>query len=403
VSPYVRDLIDRTVAGKETDYDRVAAIQALFRDASNGFTYNEDATAPGFDEAGALERFLKGKQGFCEQYASAMGAMVRALGIPARVAVGFTPGSRRADGTYEVTTSDAHAWPEVWFSGTGWVRFEPTPRDSQVTTPSYTQPADEAPVAEQPAPASAAPQAPASAAPANPRPEDREDFDTSTTAAKDEGLSGRDLTALLVAVAVLAVLALRPALARLRQRRRWSSRAAVGLGTGLRRRGRRGPHLAPGRLAAGRGSAPGCRPHAAGGAVVALDRLAAAAERARYARPGSGDAGSGTLRADARVVRGALLAGASPRQRWVARLAPPSTLRWATPAWDRPSRTGWTAFDTAVSAVGERVRHPRRPAPAPGQLSGRRCSAAMSPGAAAPLHALVIHSTIAALTGLASR
>ncbi len=96
LSPYVQQLLDRTVAGKDTAYDKVAALQALFRDPVNGFVYDEDADVPGFDEAGALEQFLRGKQGFCEQYASAMGALVRALGIPARVAVGFTPGARRA-------------------------------------------------------------------------------------------------------------------------------------------------------------------------------------------------------------------------------------------------------------------------------------------------------------------
>ena len=135
VSPYVAELLDELTAGLTNDYDQVAAVQALFRDRSNGFRYSEDASVPGFNAPDALENFLKGKQGFCEQYASAMAAMVRALGIPARVAVGFTQGTQVADGRWEVTTSDAHAWPEVWFSGTGWVRFEPTPRSVQVTTP----------------------------------------------------------------------------------------------------------------------------------------------------------------------------------------------------------------------------------------------------------------------------
>jgi transglutaminase-like putative cysteine protease len=98
VSPYVADLIEATVAGAETDYDRVAALQQLFRDEANGFVYSEDPEVPGFKAPDALENFLLGKRGFCEQYASAMAAMVRALGIPARVGVGFTPGTRQPDG-----------------------------------------------------------------------------------------------------------------------------------------------------------------------------------------------------------------------------------------------------------------------------------------------------------------
>ena len=53
--------------------------------------------------------------------------MARTLGIPARVQVGFTPGTATEDGTWVVTLHDAHAWPELWFEGVGWVRFEPTP------------------------------------------------------------------------------------------------------------------------------------------------------------------------------------------------------------------------------------------------------------------------------------
>jgi hypothetical protein len=56
-----------------------------------------------------------------------MAAMARALGIPAVVAVGYTPGKQQPDGSYQVTTHDAHAWPLLYFDGIGWVQFEPTP------------------------------------------------------------------------------------------------------------------------------------------------------------------------------------------------------------------------------------------------------------------------------------
>jgi hypothetical protein len=66
-----------------------------------------------------------------------MAAMARTLGIPARVAVGFAPGSPQGDGTVAVGLKDAHAWPELYFEGVGWTRFEPTP--TRGTVPSYTQ------------------------------------------------------------------------------------------------------------------------------------------------------------------------------------------------------------------------------------------------------------------------
>jgi len=70
---------------------------------------------------------LTNKQGYCEQYASAMAVMLRSLNIPTRVVVGFTQGVRQADGSYLVTSHDAHAWVEVKFENNGWVRFDPTP------------------------------------------------------------------------------------------------------------------------------------------------------------------------------------------------------------------------------------------------------------------------------------
>ncbi|MCW2726099.1 MAG: transglutaminase domain protein, partial [Frankiales bacterium] len=138
VTTYVADLTAAVVAGQTTPYGKVAAIQAFFRDPARAFEYDTTSRVPGINSQSALEDFLKGRRGFCEQYASAMAAMIRLAGVPARVAIGFTAGTRRPDGSYVVTTSDAHAWPEAWFAGSGWVRFEPTPRtDGQTTLPGY--------------------------------------------------------------------------------------------------------------------------------------------------------------------------------------------------------------------------------------------------------------------------
>lgn len=360
LSAFAQQLLDRTVAGKETDYDKVAAIQSLFRNPANGFVYDKDADVPGFDQAGALERFLRGKQGFCEQYASAMGALVRALGIPARVAVGFTAGSRRPDGTYQVTTSDAHAWPEVWFSGAGWVRFEPTPRVSQVTTPAYTQPPADGPVADEPSSAAAEPAAPASAAPADPAAVDRASDLDQAAGAEGGALSG---TAVVVLGGVLGLLglALLPALlTAVRRRRRWASPGPLTAWAQVR----------DDAVDVGHGWRPADSPRAAAAHLVttrslpvaaaeALERVAVAAERARYARPVVA-AGAPGAQADVRLVRAALLAGASRRAGLVARFAPPSTLRWASAGLGSRSADLLDRVDATVSAVGERARHPRR-------------------------------------------
>jgi hypothetical protein len=94
--------------------------------------------------------------------------------------------------------------------------------------------------------------------------------------------------------------------------------------------------------------------------VQALERLAVAAERARYARPGSVDGlAADALHADVRALRDALLAAATRRQGWLARLAPPSTLRWASAGLGSAIADLLDRVDTSVSTVGELLRHPR--------------------------------------------
>ncbi|MCW2777015.1 MAG: hypothetical protein JWN17_740, partial [Frankiales bacterium] len=161
VAREVRDLARQITRGTSNDYDAAVALQRWFRDPANGFEYEEKTQNP-FDNPDALVTFLEQRKGFCEQYASAMAAMLRVLGIPARVGVGFTPGRPMSNGTYEVTTDDAHAWPEAFFAGTGWVRFEPTPvDDDREIVPTYTQ--DDTAAAGGGAPGTAASQAPAPA------------------------------------------------------------------------------------------------------------------------------------------------------------------------------------------------------------------------------------------------
>ncbi|HET6855851.1 MAG TPA: DUF3488 and transglutaminase-like domain-containing protein [Streptomyces sp.] len=120
--------------GAANDYERAVKLQDWFA-AEGGFTY--DTQVRSGSGTAAISRFLRDKEGFCVHFSFAMAAMARTLGIPARVAVGFTPGTSQPDGTMSVGLRDAHAWPELYFEGVGWTRFEPTP--SRGSVPEYTR------------------------------------------------------------------------------------------------------------------------------------------------------------------------------------------------------------------------------------------------------------------------
>jgi hypothetical protein len=80
-----------------------------------------------------------GRVGYCEQFAAAMAVMGRSLGIPSRVAVGFLRPELTSPNTWVFSAHDLHAWPEMYFGGVGWVRFEPTPAARTGSVPSYTE------------------------------------------------------------------------------------------------------------------------------------------------------------------------------------------------------------------------------------------------------------------------
>ncbi|QJS12420.1 transglutaminase domain-containing protein [Streptomyces argyrophyllae] len=138
VPPSLPKVVARTAqevtAGASSHYEEAVKLQDWFS-VNGGFQY--DTSVEVGRGPGAIANFLKKKQGFCVHFSFAMAAMARTLGIPARVAVGFAPGTPQADGTVAVSQKDAHAWPELYFEGVGWTRFEPTP--TRGTTPSYTQ------------------------------------------------------------------------------------------------------------------------------------------------------------------------------------------------------------------------------------------------------------------------
>lgn len=125
-SPKVAALAEQVASSATTPFDKALALQSYFR--SGAFTYSTAVSSGHGDNR--LESFLfDEKKGYCEQFAGAFAAMARSIGLPARVAVGFTPGDvDAADPTlYHVRGKHAHAWPEVYLTGYGWVLFEPTP------------------------------------------------------------------------------------------------------------------------------------------------------------------------------------------------------------------------------------------------------------------------------------
>lgn len=217
VDQRVSDIAAEVTAEADTDFDRAIALQQYFAGAESSFTYDL-ATAPPAGDDALVEFLTVGQVGYCEQFASAMAVMLRTVGVPARVAVGFTGGAGVADARL-IRTSDAHAWVEAWFPGVGWTTFDPTPlTDGRGIVPPYVEQALDGsadggtPVgadAQEPLPApapvpSVAPEPdPAPAAPAVPAP---------------VAGAGPPLWP-LAAVLVLVVAVLVPALMRLRTRR----------------------------------------------------------------------------------------------------------------------------------------------------------------------------------------
>ena len=214
----VRNLA-RTVTDPATSrFEKAVLLQEWFRE-DGGFTYSLDrASGNGLDE---LEQFLgsgpDSRVGYCEQFAAAMALMGRSIGIPSRVAVGFLQPERIGNDTFSYSAHDQHAWPEMYFEGTGWVRFEPTPQRRASSVPGYTSADLQA----------AAPSDPAASSAPNLQ-QNRIDEQRSPTASQNpgDGGSGRGVSGPLAALVggLLVLLAAgAPRLARTAlRRRRWA-------------------------------------------------------------------------------------------------------------------------------------------------------------------------------------
>lgn len=146
VPDIVRSTADQVTRSSGTAYAKAMAIQKFLR--SGEFTYSlQSPVQGGYDGNGlsVLADFLTQKSGYCIHFSSAMAVMARLEGIPSRIAVGYAPGrptgatvgvlGQGALPEFEVDSRDAHAWPELYFQGLGWVPFEPTP--SRGVVPDY--------------------------------------------------------------------------------------------------------------------------------------------------------------------------------------------------------------------------------------------------------------------------
>ncbi|MFE1827788.1 DUF3488 and DUF4129 domain-containing transglutaminase family protein [Streptomyces yangpuensis] len=335
----VGDTARQVTQGAKDDYSRAVKLQDFFA-VSGGFRYDTQ-TASGTGPQ-AVARFLADKEGFCIHFAFSMAAMSRTLGIPARVAVGFTPGEKQADGTVNVSMRDAHAWPELYFQGVGWTRFEPTPR-SGLNVPDYSRaPAPAAqPSAPAPLPSQGAVQpAPAPSASAECPPALKRLGECGPTAPQQNAAAGAgpSVTAVLGWTAlVLAVvgLPLLPLLWRNRLRARrlasgevlaaWRELGDAAWDVGVAPDEALSPRRAASRVVElGR-----LEPDAA----AAVHRVAGAVERALYAPPGAEVSYAG-LADDVRRARTGLLASAGRLPRLRALLLPRSAARisWAVSA-----------------------------------------------------------------------
>ena len=127
VTDRTRALAQQIVAGKKDPFHQADALADYLR-TSPDFTYSTSVEAPD-PNRDLVDQFLfdpDGRRGYCEYFASAMAVMARSVGLPSRVAVGFAPGQRLADGIYQVRERNAHAWAEIYFPGYGWQTFEAT-------------------------------------------------------------------------------------------------------------------------------------------------------------------------------------------------------------------------------------------------------------------------------------
>ncbi len=132
ITTRTRELAQQITADRNTEYDKVMAITEYLRQHIH-YTDTLEALP---DDQELIDWFLfDAKRGFCNYFASAEVILLRSIGIPARLAVGYAQGKMTSPYIYQVIQRDAHAWPEVYFVNIGWVEFEPTPNQPNIIRP----------------------------------------------------------------------------------------------------------------------------------------------------------------------------------------------------------------------------------------------------------------------------
>ncbi len=347
-------------AGASTQLQEALDLQTWF--TSSSFRYS---LKPNLPSSHWLLTFLThDRRGYCQQFAWAFAVLARLLDIPARVAVGYTGGSPGPHGTWRVTTADAHAWPELYFPGEGWLRFEPTPHGSTgqgtATAPPYASgPAGAGFAATKPGSTSGAGGSAGSGHAGTPPGLNHLNHlpgggSAPLAAVRSSGL----WLAIVIPILALLLIGLPAVTRRVTRRRRWlgaSSDAALA-GAAWRELT---DDLTDYRLSRSPGETPRAMARRISReakldapAAAALSRIVAAAERAQYGRnagPGSG------LAADVLAVRRALGASVPVRQRLRASLLPASTLFAAQHILQRAAdKLTW--LDTSLPALRRQLR-----------------------------------------------
>ncbi|SDS08364.1 Transglutaminase-like superfamily protein [Friedmanniella luteola] len=322
-----QDLIDlsrKVTEGADSPADQAAAIQTYLRGST--FTYSTEPL-PGSGYRALQNFLLRDRRGYCEQFAASMAMMARVVGIPSRVSVGFLPGQREGN-SWRVSIRDMHAWPELYFSGYGWVRFEPTPGSVTGSAPPWTLQGADDPSDSASAEPTAAPSASTAAPTAAPQDVPADQQGTGDTAVGFPW--ARTLLGSGIGLLALVVLAL-PATVRLRRR---SARLA-------------GDQLGDEQVEAAwaeirdtvldhGGTWPSGSPHAIGRQLgdrldaeesAAMGQVATLVERSRYAR--TLDADTATLPALTHEIRRGIVAPLSRRRRLLGLLVPRSLFRRA--------------------------------------------------------------------------
>jgi len=334
VTSQLSRIADYITRGKQNAFTKAKALQDWF--LSGQFAYTLRPHLPN-TPAGLLTFLTKSKQGYCQQFAFAFAVLARLVGIPSRIAIGYTAGEEGKNGVWQVTTNDGHAWPELYFQNVGWIRFEPTPGgiygQGTAAQPSYlashsssqtgpTGPGSKTNPATGPAGSITKIHPPHLQAP--------EPAGGKSPAAGSLGRHQLGDLPLIIVATILALVAVAPGITRVLVRRwRWHGATTdAGLARvawqeirddlddfGLPCRDSESPRAVARRVCSAAEIDDAAR--------QAVGRIASVVERVRYAPD---PAAVGPIRADVALVRRALGRSAGLTVRWRARLLPASTL-----------------------------------------------------------------------------